>query len=81
MNLNTVMYKHVWKVINFSKLDAESYYSTPFMAGDKKYRTQKLRYLQSLFYALWIKSIANIVGSLKDNYWSDTHSGIGVSLN
>ncbi|KAK9923465.1 hypothetical protein M0R45_031883 [Rubus argutus] len=42
MNLNTIMYKYVWKVADFSKLNAESYYSTPFMAGDQKYCTWKL---------------------------------------
>ncbi|KAI5349108.1 hypothetical protein L3X38_001995 [Prunus dulcis] len=30
---NPVMYKHVWKVDNFSKLDATFYDSEPFIAG------------------------------------------------
>ncbi|KAK9927875.1 hypothetical protein M0R45_025041 [Rubus argutus] len=43
MNLNTVMYKHVWKVFNFSKLNAEFYHSLPFMAGEQKYCAWKLQ--------------------------------------
>lgn len=34
---DSVMRKHVWKVENFSKLDAESYYSESFTAGDQKW--------------------------------------------
>jgi speckle-type POZ protein len=34
---NAVMYKQVWKVENFSKLDAPYYESEPFNAGDQKW--------------------------------------------
>lgn len=37
MNLNTVMYKHVWNVIDFSKLSAEYYFSPSFNGEDQKY--------------------------------------------
>ncbi|KAL6187809.1 hypothetical protein ACLB2K_039204 [Fragaria x ananassa] len=40
MNLNSTgdMYKHVWKVSNFSTLDATTcHYSLPFTAGNQKY--------------------------------------------
>ncbi|BFG14823.1 hypothetical protein CerSpe_010970 [Prunus speciosa] len=35
---DSVMRKHVWKVENFSKLDAESYCSESFTAGDQKWK-------------------------------------------
>ncbi|KAM5568571.1 hypothetical protein ABKV19_016231 [Rosa sericea] len=41
MNLNTIMYKHTWKVTDFSKLDTPSC-SQPFTAADQKYCTWKL---------------------------------------
>ncbi|CAL8991019.1 unnamed protein product, partial [Prunus brigantina] len=33
-----IMYKHVWKIDNFSKLNAESYDSETFIAGDQKWK-------------------------------------------
>lgn len=32
-----ITYKHIWKIENFSKLDAESYESKIFNAGDQKW--------------------------------------------
>jgi len=37
MITSPVTYRHVWKIDNFSKLDAESYESKIFNAGDKKW--------------------------------------------
>ncbi|BBN69634.1 TRAF-like family protein [Prunus dulcis] len=34
---DAVMYKHAWKIDNFSKLNAESYDSQTFIAGDHKW--------------------------------------------
>ncbi|KAL6188396.1 hypothetical protein ACLB2K_039789 [Fragaria x ananassa] len=34
---NAIMYKHVWKVKNFSKLDDQCYKSEPFTAGNQKW--------------------------------------------
>ncbi|PRQ39582.1 putative ubiquitinyl hydrolase 1 [Rosa chinensis] len=34
---NGVMYKHIWKIPNFSKLDGPCHSSEPFPAGDQKY--------------------------------------------
>ncbi|PRQ34921.1 putative ubiquitinyl hydrolase 1 [Rosa chinensis] len=42
MSLNTAIYKHVWKVTNFSKLGAQPYYSLPFTANDQKYCSWRL---------------------------------------
>ncbi|KAL6226516.1 hypothetical protein ACLB2K_000478 [Fragaria x ananassa] len=42
MNLNTVMYKHVWNVIDFSKLSAEYYFSPSFIGEDQKYCKWKI---------------------------------------
>ncbi|VVA37118.1 PREDICTED: MATH [Prunus dulcis] len=35
---DAIMYKHVWKIDNFSKLNAESYDSQTFIAGDQKWK-------------------------------------------
>ncbi|CAB4293035.1 unnamed protein product [Prunus armeniaca] len=37
---DAVMYKHVWKIDNFSKLDAEFYDSKTFISGDQKWKIQ-----------------------------------------
>ncbi|BFG14820.1 hypothetical protein CerSpe_010930 [Prunus speciosa] len=37
---DAVMYKHVWKIDKFSKLNAESYDSQTFIAGDQKWKIQ-----------------------------------------
>ncbi|XP_021808691.1 uncharacterized protein LOC110752363 [Prunus avium] len=37
---DAVMYKHVWKIDNFSKLNAESYDSKTFIAGDQKWKIE-----------------------------------------
>ncbi|KAL6292873.1 hypothetical protein ACE6H2_001015 [Prunus campanulata] len=37
---DAVMYKHVWKIENLSKLDEESYDSETFIAGDQKWKIE-----------------------------------------
>ncbi|KAL6204218.1 hypothetical protein ACLB2K_021486 [Fragaria x ananassa] len=43
MNLDTDTYKYVWKLNNFSTLNAPSCYSTPFCFANHKYCTMKLQ--------------------------------------
>ncbi|KAM1086425.1 hypothetical protein ACFX2B_011932 [Malus domestica] len=35
-----IMYKNIWRIHNFSKLDGESYDSKVFAAGDQKWKIQ-----------------------------------------
>ncbi|KAJ7980461.1 Ubiquitin carboxyl-terminal hydrolase 12 [Quillaja saponaria] len=40
MMKDSIINKHVWKIENFSKLDAERYESKPFNAGNQKWKIQ-----------------------------------------